>query len=420
MKGWLTPLLVLPFLFTATVVSAQSKTAKTNPLDEAALEFSLRADQIKSLEGKSIRLVPSTGEPVENAVVKKITTTKDGDRFKTIDVQVEGKGAVRKFPGDKLREVEVEGLRYRVRAVPSQKVFVLEDGVARREAIEKRIGENEAFWEPKTEEERAEFLAGQKGDLDKVEAHFPRLKMTRRETDHFLLMTDGAPEPWAGRLQVLEKTIEVLEQTLQIPRGSHVCPGKIRVICFRDRSDLNEYQKHFLKDENPSEDFLITLNYDDWDVVILTLEGQSPSYLTYSLVHFTARVYLGEYPTSFLLPGWLDVAAADWIAGLVLPAEKRPGGGIASTQLASAQEVRNAGSLDRYFDEEEIYPEHWGVASAMADMLVKVSPERFLLLVTRVKEGHPWAECLESIFGMTRAELARAYGRQIGVPNLSD
>ncbi len=414
MKSWL-----VAFLLVASVTWGQGKGSKVDPLEQAALEFALSADELKGLEGKPARLVLSTGEVIDDGVLKKFAATKEGNRFRSLDVQLGGK-ATRKLTGDKLLEIEVEERVYRLRGIASQKAYVLENGEAKSEAVKQRMGGEGKVWSPQSEEQRASSLASQKGFLDKVEAHFAKRKLTRQETEHFLLITDAPADLWKGRLQLLEKTAEALERTLRVRPGTPVWPGKVTLISFRAQADYRELEEAVQKTTGPMDDTLVTLIYDDGDnAIVQGHEGEDPDYLAYCYVQYVARAYLDYYPTSFPLPSWLEAATADWIAGGVMPAAKRPGGCIADGQIEAANLVRSAGSLERFFDQEAIYEEQWGIASVMSDLLVKISPDRYLLFVTSVKEGQPWEEALERIYGMTRRDLTAGYGRAAGIPNLA-
>jgi hypothetical protein len=50
--------------------------------------------------------------------------------------------------------------------------------------------------------------------------------------------------------------------------------------------------------------------------------------------------------------------------------------------------------------------------------MVSTDENAYRGLITAIKEGYTWREALELTYGLSVNELATAYGRQIGIPQL--
>ena len=97
--------------------------------------------------------------------------------------------------------------------------------------------------------------------------------------------------------------------------------------------------------------------------------------------------------------------------------------------------MRNTRSLGGdFFTLEHIHAWQYGAAASITDFLLNyepaatpgkpaakakgATPSRYRKLIDGIKDGLPWEDALKEAYGLTPAELARAYGQAIGIPDL--
>jgi hypothetical protein len=69
------------------------------------------------------------------------------------------------------------------------------------------------------------------------------------------------------------------------------------------------------------------------------------------------------------------------------------------------------------FETQQIKGDYYGVAVAVANMLLKRNPSKFREFIIAIKDGHAPDEALNLSYEMTYADVARTFGRRIGPPH---
>ncbi len=93
---------------------------------------------------------------------------------------------------------------------------------------------------------------------------------------------------------------------------------------------------------------------------------------------------------------------------------------ITRRQQEAAGLLKQSGSFGgQFFQATSLERWQYGAGSAIVQQMIQANPQQFQLFFNGIKEGLTWQDSLLRAYGMTPEELARGYGRTIGVPNLT-
>ena len=109
------------------------------------------------------------------------------------------------------------------------------------------------------------------------------------------------------------------------------------------------------------------------DVLTACYVGDDPNNFIADLIRDTARSYMFRYRSNVYLPAWLGEGIAEWVSGSIVPNKQA----ARSRQDRAAQTARNIGSLDGFFQAKNLKGWQWGVASSIADILIKTDAQAY-------------------------------------------
>lgn len=390
--------------------------ASKDPVERVAFEHALSAEQLKELEGATVKLLMRNGDEEEGVVIKKFVTGKQADRFRSVEVVLNGK-TTRKFNADKVFQIEKEDVAYPLSFLPTQRMYVLDDAAARRAAIVTQLTGPHRFWENLSSDQITSHVSEQKEFLSKVGSHFSRLPMQLHETKYFLFFTDMPAAQAAPFIVQLDKMYEFLGQAFGIKPGTNIWQGKSPVVCFINRADFIEFEFKFMDNADAAGAQGLCHQSTSGSVTTACFRGDNPDFFAAVLVHETAHGYVHRFRTTTFVTTWVNEGIAEWVAAAIVPKEGKAGE-IGRRQRSGAELVRQSGRLGMFYDSERLSRDQYGIASSMVELLLKVHPEQFKLFFNGIKEGLKWEDSLQRAYGMTRADLTTLYGRSIGIPNL--
>lgn len=389
-----------------------------DPVERVAFEHALSAEQIKELEGKTVTLTMKNGDEEKDVVIKKFITGKEPDRFRSVEVLLNGK-TTRKINADKLYEIEHESVSYPLSYLPTQRMYVLDDAAARHEAIVSQLKNPHRFWEEIPSTELTKYVGDQKDFLTKVGTHFARLPMQLHETKYFLFFTDMPAGQAAPFIAQLDKMYEFLGQAFGIKPGTNIWQGKSPVVCFINKADFVEFEFKFMDNADASGAQGLCHQSTDGKVLTSCYRGDNPDFFAAVLVHETAHGYIHRFRTTTFVDTWVNEGIAEWVAAAIVPKEGKAGE-IGRRQRSGAELVRRSGRLGQFYDAERLSRDQYGIASSMVELLIKLNPDQFKLFFNGIKDGLKWEDSLTRAYGFTRADLTTLYGRSIGLPNLTE
>jgi len=127
-------------IWVSASAAAQKRTPPpANPVEAAAIQHSLSADEIEALVGQEVDLLFTDGKSVAGATITEFATSGAGDRIKLIRYKVEGSTREKRIPSLKLFRLTVGEKSYRSNYLPSIKAAVLQDFEKLREGIEQKF-----------------------------------------------------------------------------------------------------------------------------------------------------------------------------------------------------------------------------------------------------------------------------------------
>ncbi len=402
-------------------VAAQNRPAVStakDPVEAAHLEFSLNPEELDALRDQTWTLLLKNGKKEEDATLREFLRGKQlRDRFRSIEYIASGKKSSRKLPSEQVFQLEQGETIYEVAFLPTQKYHVLIDVKKRNAAVaEKLAASGQRFWEPLSAEDQQKYVDEGKELLAKAVAHFPTLPLQLHETQYFLFLSDMPAAQVKPYIQQLDKMNEALGQSFGFPPGHNVWRGKAVVAVFVTEAAFAEFERAIMDNPASSGAQGLCHQVSDGRVVVACYRGDSPEFLGAVLVHETAHGYMHRYKSTTHIPVWLNEGIADWIAGVAVPSSPE----ISRRQQEAAGLLKQSGTFGKqFFEADRLERWQYGAGSAMVQQMIQANPQLFQLFFNGIKEGLTWQDSLMRAYGMTPEELARGYGRSIGVPSLT-
>ena len=392
-------------------------TAK-DPVEAAHLEFSLNPEELDALRDQTWTLLLKNGKKEEDGTLREFLRGKQlRDRFRSIEYIASGKKSSRKIPSEQVFQLEQGETIYEVAFLPTQKYHVLIDVKKRNAAVaEKLAASGQRFWEPISPTDQQKYVDEGKELLAKAVAHFPTLPLQLHETQYFLFLSDMPAAQVKPYIQQLDKMNEALGQSFGFPPGHNVWRGKAVVAVFVTEAAFAEFERAIMDNDNSSGAQGLCHQVSDGRVVVACYRGDSPEFLGAVLVHETAHGYMHRYKSTTHIPVWLNEGIADWIAGVAVPSSPE----ITRRQQEAAGLLKQSGTFGKqFFEADRLERWQYGAGSAIVQQMIQANPQLFQLFFNGIKEGLTWQDSLMRAYGMTPEELARGYGRTIGVPGLT-
>ncbi len=416
--------LVLPCLVgVATVaVAAPPKVSGVKRVPRAIMK--LERDYVAPLGTAEARLAPGTQVDVEllsgkryaGLVIADIKVGPQPNTFRTITFKPT-KGVPSKLAPNTLSRFVTEDNSYDVVSDPAAKAWLLLD-LQKRDAVaaERLASAGSSLWTEPTREQLDEATKFYEELFAKAQGEFPQLKFQRVETTYFVFYTDMPPAQVGGYIAQLDSMYEQLCALFGIPAGTNIWLGKCPVIAFLHQEAFQQFEaKHM---DTPETTGVAGLNHQwsDGRVVTTCARGNDPVFFAVVLVHETAHGFLHRIRSNSRIPPWMNEGIAEWVAAVVVPQSDH----IANRMSEAVPRIQTTGSLggDFLVDEGRIERWQYGVAATLTQLMVSTDANAYRGLITAIKEGYTWREALELTYGLSVNELATAYGRQIGIPQL--
>ena len=271
------------------------------------------------------------------------------------------------------------------------------------------------LWPELSDDEQKAALAKRKEFLKKVAQHFSSLHMQLYETKYFLLLSSLPPQLAAMCQPRLDAMHEELCRAYAVEQPDKLWLGKAVVVAFSSKEDFMQFEHVFFHTNPPAGVQGAANQVSTGEDVVGCYCGDDPVYFAHVLVHETTHGFNHRYKSSQKLPNWLDEGIADWVAMSVVKMDKRAFARVAN----SVQQARQQGNLGGdFFTVEHISAWQYGIASSMVDFLLKYDRKAFRKLIDEVKLGRKWEDALQKTYRFTPQELARQYGRSMGIANL--
>lgn len=378
-----------------------------------------QAPGITELLNRRIDLRLKNDQYMADVLVTAMETREQPNGILSLKVRA-GNAAPKPFAAAAVEEILVDDVPLDLAYDRKTRLLVVDDDkraarLKQSEEIEHRVLKRGGkFWEYLTADEQAERVAKGKEFLVSVQQQFPQSPLKVVETKYYLLITDLDPASAQQYLKYLDSLYDEMCRAFAVPVGKNIWAGKCLVATFQKQADFLRFEKETMKNtHNPEKSQGLCHAQTDGQVVISAWKGDLTSHFAAALVHETSHGFVARYRSDLRAPSWLNEGMADWIANRIVKNDN-----LAIRQAKSAQLIQQQRSLDGFFQAAQISGDQYGVASSVVGILLEIDPNKFRRYFVGIKEGLSAEESLQQAFQMTHNDLARLYGRRIGVPDL--
>ncbi len=268
------------------------------------------------------------------------------------------------------------------------------------------------FWEYLSPTEQADRVAQGKEFVAESQKLLPQLRVT--ETKYYLLMTDLDQVSAQQYLKYLDTLYDEMCRSFVVPQGKNIWAGKCIVATFQKQSDYLKFELEMMKNKsNPEKSQGLCHAQNDGQVVISAWKGDLTNHFAGALVHETSHGFVARYRSNLRAPSWLNEGMADWISNRIVKGDLTK-----ARQARSVQLIQQQRSLAGLFDADQISPDHYGVAFQLVDILLEIDAAKFRRFFVGIKEGLNEEDSLQQAYQLTHHDLARLYGRKIGIVDL--
>ena len=368
-------------------------------------------------QGAVLELRLLSGKVYEEMELADVQRTKDNTSFRGLTFKP-SKGQPTKLAPNTLSELRVRDAGdYDIVADPAAKAWVLLDRKKRdRIAAERLKDTRHHLWETPTSEEHQAALKAYEDLYDKMKAEFPTQNFVRQETKYFIVYTDMPANQIAGYTANLDTMYQQLCTLFGIPKDVNIWVGKCPVYCLVNQEHFIQFEVNVLKNKDPQGFQGFNHQRGDGQVMTVCYRGNNPVFFAVLLVHETSHGFIHRLRSSGRVPPWMDEGIAEWIAQVVVPQSDH----IQNRFSEALPILRMQGHLGGDFLDDSGYLESWqyGTAGMLTQFLISTDANAYRAMITAIKEGYSWQEALEVTFGLKPQDLATAFGRSIGIPQL--
>ncbi len=355
--------------------------------------------------------------------VESVTTESDTKEVTGLLVRIAG-ARPRSVTARDVEEILIDGIPLDVVFSSDSRSLVIDQEkratrLKREQETSERLRPNGgAVWQWVTQEEHTEWMRIHHEFVESVKARFIGTPLKVYENEHFLLLTDLEPSLASLSLKRLDSMYEMMCKAYGVAQGRNIWCGKCVVVAFQRQSDYVRFQKEVMKNPRTEADLQTSGGgchaRKSGQVIIALWKGSSTFSFTHKLIHETSHGFIARYRTDVRMPSWLNEGLADWIAVHILKSSRQ----IEARGKRALAMVQTQQSLNGMFETQQIKGDYYGVAVAVVDMLLERDTGRFREFIIAIKDGHAPNEALQLSYEMTYADVARNFGRRIGLPTL--
>lgn len=416
----LLPLAVISAI--APLPAAPPKIAAVKSVPRAVLKLErdyiapLGTDDAAIKPGTVVDVVLQSGKWYDGMEIADLQLTKVENTFRAISFKP-AKGMPSRLATNTLYQLHTPDRVYDVVSDPAARAWLLLDQTKRDEVAAERLqSRRQRLWGTPSSEEIREAMAFYEDLFQKAQALYPSQRFIRVETKYFVFFTDMPQPQAAGYIANLDTMYDQLCVLFGLPKETNIWIGKCPVIAFLNRAGFQQFEAEHMNVADTQGVAGLSHSWSNGRVVTVCARGDDPVFFAVVLVHETAHGFMHRIRSSGRIPPWMNEGIADWIAGVVVPQSDH----VANRMAEAIPRIRATGSLGGQFLDDDGSIERWqyGVAATLTQSMLTADANAYRALITGIKEGYSWQEALELTYGVTSADLAAAYGRQIGIPNL--
>jgi hypothetical protein len=388
---------------------------KMLPLEQE-LVVAVDADNSPLRAGQVIDVWATTGKHFPQLEVATVQPGKQPNTFRGLTFKPT-KGQPQRFSAQQLYRLKQADREYEIAVAPDGKTYVALDLHERNQRAEARIASRgDRLWLGETDEQTQAAMKYYEELFGKAREAYPQLNLVRHETTYFVVYTDLPLNQIGGYVANLDAMYQQLCVLFGVPADTNIWLGKCPVFAFTSYAAFEAFEAQFLGAQVTPGIAGLHHGFSDGRVVITCQRGDDPVHFAVVLVHETAHGFLHRVRSSCRVPLWLNEGLSDWVAGVTVPASQE----TAVRMQEALPILRQTGSLGGQFlvSDGQLTPWQYGVAATMVQFLLSTDPNAFRAMITAIKEGYDWEAALELTYGLKPDDLAMAYGRALGLPQL--
>jgi len=190
------------------------------------------------------------------------------------------------------------------------------------------------------------------------------------------------------------------------------------VVAFVSEDDFHAFEGRFFEGA-PRGVHGLCHQRSDGRVIMACHRGTDASAFAHMLVHETSHGFNHRWMSPVRLPNWLNEGIAEWVGTQVVPACRQvPLKEARALELMRTRRTVGEGFFDPGPD-AHIQPDQYGIASSLIRFMAARDRKKFAAFVQGIKEGLDVETSLQESFRSSLADLLKAYGKAIGVPDLA-
>ncbi|MCA9246442.1 MAG: hypothetical protein KDA42_04980 [Planctomycetales bacterium] len=390
------------------------------------------AKQLESLEGKQIELQLKVGPPLRDVLLVRLLRDKSSGEIRSLRIRENGKAENRSLLLTQLKEIraggrvvadeetlrELAGIGGSDSNRRGKSALLAEVNSAKQEEERERwLARLEVRgidpWPELSDDEHDEAVAKHKQFVEEIGAAFPGMAL--HETKNFLFYTNIPPQQVGPYVVSLDAMHDMMCKMYNIEPGSRVWRGKALVVAFLEQAEFMQFEARFMRTAISPGIYGLCHQKSDGEVVIGCYRGDRAEEFAQMLVHETSHGFIHRYKTPVHFPNWVNEGMADWVGLALVP-------NCQSVKLAERRAVdimkqtRSMGG--DFLEREHIDSWQYGLASNLADFMIRTNRKAYVQFIEGMKEGMTWEESLQASYGSSPEQLVAAYGQAIGVPDL--
>ena len=269
-------------------------------------------------------------------------------------------------------------------------------------------------WQDLSREEHEKAIEEHREMIAKVKQAIPEMELY--ETHEFMFCSNMPRNQVIPYAASLDKMHDMMCTMYRIKQGTPIWRGKCLVMAFLDRAQFHGFEAEFYKSklEALSNIYGLCHQSSNGRVVISCYRGNDPNDFGQMLVHETSHGFIFRYRTMVQMPKWVNEGMAEWIGQSLVPGSTA----VKRKEKHAFQVMQMSRSLNGLFTVSPFEGVYYGMASSLTDFLISTDEGKYAEFIDGIKQGKDWEQSLKDAYDATPQQLATAYGRAIGIPDL--
>lgn len=385
------------------------------PPNNTVFDGLVETDQMQSMLSKPVHLLLKSGVRLDECTLTDLRFGRQGGGIRFVEYHTSSNRKVTVKASD-LFSFVVGGRTYSFRYHhPSQQRFLIDRDVM-LEMAKSRVGERgQKLLEPSTEAERAARVNEQRAFLEDAAKEVARFGTFHiEEGEQTLLFTDFPPGALAPLTRYSDQVCLELNRVFGVPLDRRIWDGKAIIAAFSNGEALEEYEEQVLN--NPNHRGTGAVHRTSHGFIMTSVVKRLNRQTAFGTIWGLAMGYSNRVQSTVKLPSWVHTGLSNWIAYKIAPARDQSARRRAGVIKKLAANPTLGGLLHATRPGMETRP----TSEQLIGFMISRSEAAFGQFLADLKHGHSLEDALMQSYGITPAQLASAFGRSLGIPNLTD